>query len=249
MISIKELSAKTNETKASIHHYVMLQLLPLPLKTARNMAWYSPECIERIQLIRELQARKLSLSNIKELFDTQGLNSLKELVLSTQSMDKLVQSLLSGQHSPISAKELMEKSGIRAEELDELGKVGLIKTDLHDCSDRISADLVVAIAKMRRGGMSEELGFKITDLMFYRDAMDWLVDEEIRYFDSKVLGKVPKEQVGSLLQIAIKGGEEVVSLLRRRAILEMLDTINSKTRRDDITAKPPRRRMSLQDYQ
>ena len=39
----------------TIKHYLREGLLPEPVKTSRNMAWYRPETVERIRLIKRLQ--------------------------------------------------------------------------------------------------------------------------------------------------------------------------------------------------
>ena len=54
----------------TIKHYLREGLLPEPVKTSRNMAWYRPETVERIRLIKRLQEeRYLPLKAIRALFE------------------------------------------------------------------------------------------------------------------------------------------------------------------------------------
>ena len=52
----------------TIKHYLREGLLPEPVKTSRNMAWYRPETVERIRLIKRLQdERFMPLKAIRTL--------------------------------------------------------------------------------------------------------------------------------------------------------------------------------------
>lgn len=66
MLKMKELMDNTGVTKATILHYVKEGLLPEPVKTSPNMAYYPHTCIERINFIKQLQTRhRLPLAQIK----------------------------------------------------------------------------------------------------------------------------------------------------------------------------------------
>jgi DNA-binding transcriptional MerR regulator len=67
-LKISDLSRITGVPNSTIHYYVKMGLLPLPLKTCLNMAYYDEKCIEQINLIKELQNRKfIPLEHIKHL--------------------------------------------------------------------------------------------------------------------------------------------------------------------------------------
>jgi DNA-binding transcriptional MerR regulator len=66
---MKELVEATGVPKSTILHYVHEGLLPEPVKTSPNMAYYAPECVDRVRLIRHMQQRhRLSLGDIKDVF-------------------------------------------------------------------------------------------------------------------------------------------------------------------------------------
>ena len=56
-LRMKELSAATGIPKSAILHYVAQGLLPEPVRTGPNMAYYDPACIERIEFIRAMQEK------------------------------------------------------------------------------------------------------------------------------------------------------------------------------------------------
>lgn len=68
MLKMKELVGATNVPKSTILLYVKQGLLPTPVKTSANMAWYAPLCIQRIAFIKQVQSsRRLPLAAIKGL--------------------------------------------------------------------------------------------------------------------------------------------------------------------------------------
>jgi len=70
LLRVGELSRRTNTSTSAINYYVREGLLPPPLKTAPNMAYYDPSYVDMVNSIKILQRDKgLSLSEIKELLD------------------------------------------------------------------------------------------------------------------------------------------------------------------------------------
>ncbi len=65
---MQDLVQATGVPKSTILHYLNEGLLPEPVKTSRNMAYYSPACVERITFIKVMQSKyRLSLAMIKQL--------------------------------------------------------------------------------------------------------------------------------------------------------------------------------------
>jgi AcrR family transcriptional regulator len=70
LLRVGELSRRTSTSTSAINYYVREGLLPPPLKTAPNMAYYDPSYVDMVNSIKVLQRDKgLSLSEIKELLD------------------------------------------------------------------------------------------------------------------------------------------------------------------------------------
>ena len=65
-----ELAEAAGVSAGTIKHYLREGLLPEPVKTSRNMAWYPREFVERVQLIKQLQEERfLPLKVIKEVLE------------------------------------------------------------------------------------------------------------------------------------------------------------------------------------
>ena len=70
LLRIGELSRRTGISTSAINYYVREGLLPPPLKTAPNMAYYDPGYIDMVNSIKVLQREKgLSLNEIKDLLE------------------------------------------------------------------------------------------------------------------------------------------------------------------------------------
>lgn len=64
-LKMRELVQATGVPKSTILFYLAAGLLPPPLRTGPNSAWYDPGCVARIALIRRLQREeRLSLAEI-----------------------------------------------------------------------------------------------------------------------------------------------------------------------------------------
>jgi DNA-binding transcriptional MerR regulator len=67
-LRMRELVAASGVSKSTILHYLKEGLLPPPVKTSRNMAYYDPNCVERLAFIKLMQSKHhLPLAAIKEV--------------------------------------------------------------------------------------------------------------------------------------------------------------------------------------
>jgi AcrR family transcriptional regulator len=68
LMKVSQVARATGVSTSAINYYVRIGLLPPPLKTHRNMAYYDPSYIQMINYIRRLQLQKhLPLEKIKEI--------------------------------------------------------------------------------------------------------------------------------------------------------------------------------------
>src|SRR3954464_7159140 len=70
MLKMSELAEQSGVSAGTIKHYLREGLLPEPVKTSRNMAYYPPDFVERIRLIKRLQEERfMPLRVIKHVID------------------------------------------------------------------------------------------------------------------------------------------------------------------------------------
>jgi DNA-binding transcriptional MerR regulator len=61
LLKISELAERSGVSAGTIKHYLREGLLggdELVVRTSRNMAWYRPELVERVKLIKRLQEER-----------------------------------------------------------------------------------------------------------------------------------------------------------------------------------------------
>src|SRR6185295_1354188 len=68
LLRMRELAEAAGVSPGTIKHYLREGLLPEPIKTSRNMAYYPRDFVERVKLIKQLQEERfLPLKVIKEV--------------------------------------------------------------------------------------------------------------------------------------------------------------------------------------
>lgn len=68
LLKVSQVSRATGVSTSAINYYVRIGLLPPPVKTHKNMAYYDPSYIQMINYIKRLQLQKhLPLERIKEI--------------------------------------------------------------------------------------------------------------------------------------------------------------------------------------
>ena len=154
LLKISELAERSGVPVATVRHYLREGLLPEPMKTSRNMAYYPPEFVDRIRTIKRLQEERfMPLRLIKALLDEQG-------------------------GGPVARAEVAERLAMPANVLDRLEEIGVLTPGLggYDPDD---VKILEAIARFRAGGYDEALGFTVYDTLRYRDALGPLVAKEV----------------------------------------------------------------------
>ena len=70
MLKMQELAERSGVSAGTIKHYLREGLLPEPMRTSRNMAYYPEEFVERIRLIKRLQEERfMPLKLIRQVID------------------------------------------------------------------------------------------------------------------------------------------------------------------------------------
>ncbi len=230
-IKIGEVIKATGVTRATIHHYVKEGLLPQPVKTSRNMALYSRDCVERILLIKGLQHHsRRSLADVKTLLadasDDEGLRRLQQL-LDVEATRAHVSPLNPDRpREALSITQLAERTGFSLDELRKIEKLGLI-TGKNSRGRRLfsppDVDVVESLASLAEAGFTSDAGFVPEDAVIYLDALRDLLHKEVGIFLQRTGdGGDPQE----VLRLARNGVERVTPLilaLRRKVIGEFID--------------------------
>ncbi|MFH1114739.1 MAG: MerR family transcriptional regulator [Pseudomonadota bacterium] len=166
---MKDLVEAGGVPKSTILHYVNEGLLPPPLKTSVNMAYYDPACVERIGFVKTMQSRhRLPLNKIKHLLTLRDQG--QDVTLRTQ----LVQTIfgeVAGE--PITEDLFCETTGLKPRQVLDLIDADLLLPLHPDAFDQED----VALGTLYAGALNR--GLTVEDLAFYPELGKKIVDEEM----------------------------------------------------------------------
>jgi predicted DNA-binding transcriptional regulator AlpA len=188
-LRMKELTEATGLPKSAILHYVAQGLLPEPVRTGPNMAYYDPACIERIKFIKTMQSRyAFPLGKIKMIL------ARKDQGKDTTTLIELSETIFgSADGAPLDKAAFCDATGLSSEQVKALIESGLLlplQTGRYNEQD-------VAIGKSYAQGLA--LGIKVSDMAFYAVAAKRIVDEEMR-LRARFTADLPEDQDAGLTQ-------------------------------------------------
>jgi DNA-binding transcriptional MerR regulator len=198
LLRMRELAAASGVPAPTIKHYLREGLLPEPVKTSRNMAYYPPEFVERIKLIKQLQEeRYLPLKAIKEVLETQ-------------------------ERARTGAAEVRKRYGIPKEVLDRLAEIGVLTPNSRGYTPSDVA-IIEAISRFRAGGYDEQIGFTVYDTLRYKAALEELVRQEVDVVMERLAGEVPPERVVELLEAGAQPLKDFIAALHTKLMVAELE--------------------------
>src|SRR2546427_12144397 len=123
LLRMGELAEASGVPAATIKHYLREGLLPEPVKTSRNMAYYPPEFVDRIRLIKQLQEERfMPLRAIKQVIDEDPARTRALVELE----DRILERAAAGDETRVSAAELSRRYDVPREVLDRLAELGVL---------------------------------------------------------------------------------------------------------------------------
>jgi len=219
LLRMRELAAASGVPAPTIKHYLREGLLPEPVKTSRNMAYYPPEFVERIKLIKRLQEERfMPLKAIKNVLDEDPDRARAMLELGDQILDRA----LAGERSRTSAAEVRKRYGMPKEVLDRLAEIGLLTPNSRGYTPS-DVTIIEAISSFRAGGYDEQIGFTVYDTLRYKAALEELVRQEVDVVMERLAGEVPPERVVELLEAGAQPLKDFIAALHTKLMVAELE--------------------------
>ena len=219
LLRMRELAAASGVPGPTIKHYLREGLLPEPVKTSRNMAYYPPEFVERIKLIKRLQEERfMPLKAIKNVLDEDPDRARAMLELGDQILDRA----LAGERSRTSATEVRKRYGVPKEALDRLAEIELLTPNSRGYTPS-DVNIIEAIGRFRAGGYDEQIGFTVYDTLRYKAALEELVRQEVDVVMDRLAGEVPPERVVELLEAGAQPLKDFIAALHTKLMVAELE--------------------------
>ncbi|HEX4467830.1 MAG TPA: MerR family transcriptional regulator [Solirubrobacteraceae bacterium] len=225
LLKMSELAERSGVSPGTIRYYLREGLLgggEDVVRTSRNMAYYPPEYVERIVLIKRLQEERfLPLRVIRGALedDPERVRALIELE------DRILERALAGVEDTgsISRRAVQERYGVPRNVLERLAEIGVLTPTRRGYgSDDVK--IIEAIASFRAGGYDEALGFTVYDTLRYRTALEPLVDEEVRALLGRLAGEVDVERAMEMVAAGVEPLRELIGAMHSKLLLAALRT-------------------------
>jgi DNA-binding transcriptional MerR regulator len=215
---MKELAEASGVSAGTIKHYLREGLLPEPVKTSRNMAYYPAEFVDRIKLIKQLQEERfMPLRVIKSMLDDdpERARALVELE------DRILERALAGEQPRVSAAELRRRYDVPQEVLDRLAELEVLTPNSRGYGPR-DVEIVEAISRFRAGGYDERIGFTVYDTLRYKRALEELVKEEVQVLLDRLAGEMDPDRAVELIAAGSEPLNELMAALHQKSLVAEL---------------------------
>jgi DNA-binding transcriptional MerR regulator len=219
LLRMGELAEASGVPAPTIKHYLREGLLPEGVKTSRNMAYYPPEFVDRIKLIKRLQEERfMPLKAIKSVLE--GGSERAEALLELE--DRILDRALAGEQARTSAAEVRKRYGVPKEVLDRLAELEVLTPNSRGYSPS-DITIIEAIGRFRAGGYDEQIGFTVYDTLRYKTALEELVQQEVEMVMSRLAGEVPPERVVEMLEAGAQPLKDLIAALHTKLLVAELE--------------------------
>lgn len=206
LLRMAELAERADVSAATVKHYVREGLLPEPVRTSRNMAWYPPAFVDRIRLVKRLQdERFMPLRAIRDLLREGGPDRAEALLEHERRLAD--RALEREEPRRVDREELLRRSALPPEVLDKLVELDVVGGPADGDGRAFDADdlaIADAFVRFRAGGYGEDLGFTAHDAVRYLETLGPLADEEARTFLRRLATRDVEVEAGVDLLIAAR---------------------------------------------
>ena len=218
LLKMSQLAEASGVSAGTIKHYLREGLLPEPVRTSRNMAYYPPEFVERIRLIKRLQEQRfMPLRMIKRVLDDDP-DRTRALV---ELEDRIIERAMAGEEKRISRAELERRYGVPRAVIDRLAELGVLTPSSRGYSPN-DARIVEAISRFRAGGYDERIGFTVYDTLRYRDALAELVKEEVDVLLDRLTRDMDAQRAVDMIEAGAEPLHDLISALHSKLLLAEL---------------------------
>jgi DNA-binding transcriptional MerR regulator len=220
LLRMRELAEASGVSAGTIKHYLREGLLPEPVRTSRNMAYYPPEFVERIKLIKQLQEERfMPLRVIRDLMRSNGEPDPDRLKALVELEDRILERAAEAQdQGRMSRAEVERTYDVPRNVLERLEELGVLTPNSrgYDPDDQ---KIIQAIGRFRATGYDEAIGFTVYDTLRYLEAMRPLVEEEVAVLRERLAGKVETDEALRIVSGGIEPLRDLVGAVHSKLLL------------------------------
>ena len=221
-LRISELAERSGVSAGTIKHYLREGLLGSEdevVRTSRNMAYYPPEFVERIQLIKRLQEERfMPLRVIREVMASDPERAARVIELEDRILERAIEARETGRTSRAKVRETYD---VPQNVLGRLEEIQVLTPSArgYDADD---VKIIEAISRFRAGGYEEAIGFTVYDTLRYREALVPLVEEEVRVLLDRLAGQVDVERAVDIIASGAEPLRDLIGAVHSKLLLAEL---------------------------
>lgn len=223
LLKMSELAERSGVSAGTIKHYLREGLLGKGediVRTSRNMAYYPPEYVDRLRLIKRLQEdRFMPLRVIKGMMDTDPGRAEALVELEDRILERALDQKATTQR--VSAAEVRRRYDVPQVVLDRLAEIEVLSPTSRGY-DPDDLAIIEAFSRFRAGGYDEQLGFTVYDTLRYKEALEPLVQEEVRTMLDRLAGSVDEDRAADILAAGAEPLRELIGAMHSKLMLREL---------------------------
>jgi DNA-binding transcriptional MerR regulator len=222
LLKMSELAERSGVSAATIKHYLREGLLGSDdevVRTSRNMAYYPQEYVERVRLIKRLQEERfMPLKVIRHVLENDPERAAQLIEIEDRILDLAIESRDAGRVSREKVRQTYDMPQNVLGRLEELG----VLTPNRQGYDPDDVAIIAAISRFRAGGYEEEIGFTVYDTLRYREALEPLVEQEVRVLLDRLAGRVDVDRAVQIISSGTEPLRELIGAMHSKLLLAAL---------------------------
>ena len=219
---MSELAERSGVSSATIKHYLREGLLGSDdevVRTSRNMAYYPQEFVERVKLIKRLQEERfMPLKVIREVLERDPDGAARLIELEDRILELAIQAREAGR---VSRAKVRDTYDLPQNVLDRLEELGVLSPNARGY-DPDDVAIIAAISRFRAGGYEEAIGFTVYDTLRYREALEPLVQQEVRVLLDRLAGQVDVDRAVQIISSGSEPLRELIGAMHSKLLLTEL---------------------------
>jgi DNA-binding transcriptional MerR regulator len=219
LLKMSELAERSGVSAGTIKHYLREGLLPEPVRTSRNMAYYPEQFVERIRLIKRLQEERfMPLRLIRELMAEDPERAARLIEIEDRILERAIAAREGARTSRARVREAYD---VPQNVLERLEQLAILSPNArgYDADD---VEIIESISRFRAGGYEEAIGFTVYDTLRYRQALEPLVEEEVRVLLERLAGEVEVDRAVEIIASGAEPLRDLIGALHSKLLLAAL---------------------------
>jgi DNA-binding transcriptional MerR regulator len=219
LLKISDVVADTGVSASTIRYYVREGLLGEAadgiVRTGRNMAYYPPEVVDRIMLVKRLQEERfMPLKVIKELLDRDPTQAQRMIEFEDRLLARV------GEIRDVrfvSRDTVLSAYEVPATALDRLEELGVL-TPTESGYDQDDVDIIESISHFRAGGYEQSIGFTVYDTLRYHEALMPLVVEEVNVLLERLADTVDVDRAVEIVESGVGPLRDLIGAMHSKLL-------------------------------